>query len=273
LDEGDPVTDISNQEHAVPSRLGVEARYEDDVFTMELAPRPEVLHHGVVRASVLIFMVDAIAGITLDQDTSVWTLTTDLSFRMDPVPAPALVTATNTVLRQGRRSGTCAVDLTDQDGRLIASGAIGFAKVPRREGDPPKPQVSPQEAARLIRDRERLERPVREEAAIEVVDAAAGIVEVAVTPSLRNPAGTLQGAMVALIAESAAEELASIRLGRPAIVTELDLRYLAQTGNGPVRTSTRVIGNGAGAPIEIELRDVGADRLTTHVYARAVPVP
>ena len=66
-----------------------------------------------------------------------------------------------------------------------------------------------------------------------MLDPLAGALEMPVTPELRNPAGTLQGAMVALLAEAAAEELVSARFGLPAVVTELDLRYLAQTGDGP----------------------------------------
>ena len=52
-----------------------------------------------------------------------------------------------------------------------------------------------------------LDKPLREEAGVEVLDASAGVVG-EVVPELLNPAGTLQGAMVALVAEAAAEELA-----------------------------------------------------------------
>ena len=89
-----------------------------------------------------------------------------------------------------------------------------------------------------------------------------------VTPELRNPAGTLQGAMVALVAEAAAEELASARFDLPAVVTDLDLRYLAQTGAGPVQTRCCLLGDGPDAPIQVELFDRSSDRLTTLVYAR-----
>ena len=81
-----------------------------------------------------------------------------------------------------------------------------------------------------------------------MVDAATGVVEVDVAPHVRNPAGTLQGAMVALVAESAAEELVGHRNG-PAVVTEIDVRYLAQAPVGPVRTSCRVLGDAADAPV------------------------
>jgi acyl-coenzyme A thioesterase PaaI-like protein len=94
-----------------------------------------------------------------------------------------------------------------------------------------------------------------------------------VGPEVRNPAGTLQGAMVALLAESAAEDLVAARAGRPVVVTDLDLRYLAQAHEGPVRTSCRPLGSDACAPIEVRLIDTSNDRVTTLVYARAVPVP
>lgn len=43
--------------------------------------------------------------------------------------------------------------------------------------------------------------------------------------------------MVALVAESAAEDLIGSLAAKPVVVTELDIRYLAQANVGPVRTS------------------------------------
>ena len=106
-----------------------------------------------------------------------------------------------------------------------------------------------------------------------MLDATEGVLEMQVTPQLRNPAGTLQGAMVALFAEAAAEELAAARFGIPAVVTEMDLRYLAQTGDGPVRSKCTVLGEGADAPVQVELSDLSRERLTTLVYARSTTIP
>ena len=94
-----------------------------------------------------------------------------------------------------------------------------------------------------------------------------------VTPKLRNPAGTLQGAMVALFAEAAAEELASARFDLPAVVIELDLRYLARTGAGPVVSACTLLGDGPEAPMQVELSDRSSGRLTTLVYARTSIIP
>jgi acyl-coenzyme A thioesterase PaaI-like protein len=228
--------------------------------------------HGIVRCSVISFAVDAAAGIPFDDDPDVWMLTTDMSVRMRPVPAATRLDARTTLLRRGGRSVSCTVDVTSDEGELVATGAAGFARVRRRPDDPEKPIVTPAGAVRLFRNVPALTKPLREEAGIEVIDAADGVVEVLVTPQLQNPAGTLQGAMVALLAEVATEELASSRSDRPMVVTDIDLRYLARVSAGPVRTRARLLGDGPDAPVEVLLRDTSTDQVTTLVYTRAVPV-
>ena len=266
------MTDVLGDNVSVPARLGVIAEVHDGVLRLELRPRAEVLRHGAVRASVLSLMIDVVAGIVLDDDPDAWMLTSDMSVRMRPLPAPERVTTRTTILRRGRRSATAVVDLVTGEGQPVATGAIGFARVARRSTDPPKPSVPPERVTAIFDGSSLLTRPLREEAGIAVLDPMTGVVRMEVTPELRNPAGTLQGAMVALVAEAAAEELASARFGLPAVVTDLDLRYLAQTGAGPVQTRCRLLGSGPDAPIQVEIFDSSSDRLTTLVYARTAVI-
>jgi acyl-coenzyme A thioesterase PaaI-like protein len=267
------MTDVSEPGISLPGRLGVSARLDDGTLVLELIPTAGTLHHGIVRASVLAFVIDVVAGIPLDQDAGMWTLTSDMTVRMRPVPAPERIIATGTILRQGRRSATSRVDLVTDQGAPIATGAIGFARVPRRPGEPPKPTVPVGQTPGLFRNPPTLAGMLRQEAGIEVIDAEAGVVQVEVTPELRNPAGTLQGAMVALVAESAAEDLMAARSGAPFVVTDLDLRYLRRTEAGPVVTRSRLLGSGPEASVEIELVDTSTDQITTLVYAAGVSVP
>jgi acyl-coenzyme A thioesterase PaaI-like protein len=254
--------------------LGATAVVDERGLVVSSTPAAHELHHGILRLSVLTFLVDVSAGVTLDTDPDAWTFTTDLSLRMRPVPAPASVSATTTLLREGKRSAHGLVHVVDGDGAEVAAGAIGFAHVPRRPGDPPKPIVSPQVVADRFSDAERLTAPLRDEAGIVVLDAAAGVAEIAVTPDVCNPAGTLQGAMVALLAEAATEDLVSNRLGgAPVVVTDIDLRYLMQSGTGPVRSRCRPLGDAPDAPVEVQLVDAATDRVTTLAYTRAVPLP
>jgi acyl-coenzyme A thioesterase PaaI-like protein len=268
------MTDLPTNLTAVPSRLGSIALLDERGVVVEIDDiQPEVLHHGVLRLSVLSFLVDVSAGVALDTDDDSWAFTTDLSLRMPVRPAPAKVTATATILRQGRRSAHSLVEVVDEQQRLVAAGAIGFARVPRKPEDPPKPGVSPELMAERFRGRERLSSALRDEAGIVPIDPGRGVVEIAVRPEVCNPAGTLQGAMVALVAEAAAEDLIGWLAGEPAVVAELDIRYLAQAKVGPVRTQSRPLGNRPDDPVEVRLFDTATGRLTTLVYARALPVP
>jgi acyl-coenzyme A thioesterase PaaI-like protein len=268
------MTDLPTNLTAVPSRLGTTALVDERGLVVEIDDvQSELLRHGVIRLSVLAFIVDVSAGVTLDTDPGAWTFTTDLSLRMRAIPAPAKVTATTTILRRGRRSAHGLVEVIDGRQRVLTAGAIGFAHVPRKPDDPPKPIVSPAMLAERFTGRERLTRPLRDEAGIIAIDPARGVVEIAVRPEVCNPAGTLQGAMVALVAESAAEDLAGALARVPVVVTELDIRYLGQANVGPVRTESRLLGRRPDDPIEVRLIDVATGRLTTLVYARAVPAP
>jgi acyl-coenzyme A thioesterase PaaI-like protein len=267
------MTDLLDDNFNIPARLGVVAVIEDGEFRLALHPRPELLHHGALRASVVAFLIDVAAGVVLDEDPDAWLLTSDMSVRMRPLPVPAFLSTRTTIVRRGRRSATATVDLVSDEGAPLATGAIGFARVERRDSDPVKPPASPTRMATMFDGSRTLDRPLREEAGIVVLDPAAGVLEMQVTPELRNPAGTLQGAMVALFAEAAAEELAAARWGTPAVVTELDLRYLAQTGEGPVQSACTVLGDGPDAPIRVELSDRSNGRFTTLVYAHTSTIP
>jgi acyl-coenzyme A thioesterase PaaI-like protein len=259
--------------HSLPGRLGALARVQDGELVLDLEPFAELLHHGVVRASVLSYLVDCVAGIPLDSDPTAWTLTTDMTVRARPIPAPPKVIASFRPLREGKRSATGAVDLRTEQGEAVGTGAIGFTRVPRREGDPVKPDFTVADVVTHFGTAPNVDRPLRDAAGIEVLDAAAGAAQVELSDLLRNPAGTMQGAMVALLAEVAAEELSAARAGGPTFVTDLDLRYLTRTGAGPMRTRTEVVGDGPDAALVVELVDVSTDTVTTLVHARATTLP
>ncbi len=266
------MTDLFNDAASTPARLGVIAEVVDGEFRVRLHPRAEVLRHGALRASVISLMIDLVAGIVIDDDPDLWMLTTDMSVRMRPRPAPESVYTRCAILRRGGRSATAAVDLVTAQGEPVATGAIGFARVPRRQADQTKPTLSGGRVTTMFDGSNVLTRPLRDEACIAVLDPMMGAVEMPVTSRVRNPVGTLQGAMVALVAEAAAEEMVSTRFEIPAVVTDLDLRYLAQTADGPVHTRCSLLGDGPDAPIQVEIFDRSSDRLTTLVYARCAVI-
>ena len=104
------------------------------------------------------------------------------------------------------------------------------------------------------------------------IDPTAGVVEMAVRPEVCNPAGTIQGAMVALVAEAATEDLLE-STGQPVVVTDLDIRYLGQATVGPRAVALpRLRRRPPCPPVQVELIDLATDRITTLAYTRASPV-
>jgi acyl-coenzyme A thioesterase PaaI-like protein len=262
----------------IPARLGIESEWRDgELDHLRLEPYPEIVHHGVVHISVYALVADMMGGWVADQHSHHdWVFTTDLSVRAPILRVPDVITATGRGLRVGK--GTIATDVHVRDGAgagaVIAYSHAGFIRIGRRYGDDPKPDFQSAaerwSAARPARIAEPLVRAV----GIDVVDAACGEVAVELRDELRNPAGAMQGAMVALVGEVAAEELVAHHLGRPQVVTDLDVRYLAMGRIGPVRAQATLIGAPEHRSVHVELRDEGnQNRLMTAILARTADAP
>jgi acyl-coenzyme A thioesterase PaaI-like protein len=262
------MTDTPGALSSIPSRLNVSIT-ELDPLVLRIRPVPTTCRLGSIRTSVLSFVVDAVAGIGIDTDADAWQFTSDMAVRVRPMPAPTFIDARATVLRSGRRSVTCEVWMVDDAGAPVGHGVLGFAKIDRKPTDPPKDQLDVERMRAHWNAIEPIETDLAKAAGIRVVDADSGIVEVDSNPLLNNLAGVMQGAMVSLVAEVAAEEAASSRAGAPAYVSELDIRYLNQVRAGTVRTECTWLGDHADSPIRVALIDADTDRTLVHAVARA----
>ena len=268
------MTDLPVDGASIPSRLGASVSWDEGQLVGHLVPMPSTTVGAALRASVVAFLVDAAAGLLVDSDPEAWTFTSDLSLRLPAAPAPARLDAFTTVLRGGRRSVTADVALVDDTGSPWGWSTIGFTRLARRPDDPEKPIIDLREASAIWEQIPPLDEPLREAAGVRVLDASEGRVEIGLRPDLANPAGALQGAIVALLAEVAAEELATHDAGAPRMVTELDLRFLGQGRGGPVRTQAWCVGPPTDGVVRVELRDAGADdKLLTVALARTRPLP
>jgi acyl-coenzyme A thioesterase PaaI-like protein len=115
-----------------------------------------------------------------------------------------------------------------------------------------------------------LDVPIEDQAGITAV--APGVVEIEHRPSVGNGRGTLQGGMVALVAERACETLLASE-GAAHVVTSIDQRYLSPMRVGPVRATAQILRAHQGlAQLWVELEDVGTGHLMTHVVADAIPL-
>ena len=126
---------------ATYTRIGVELGRGEPV-NAGLAPRPELLRHGVIRPAALVLMIDMVAGVAAEGNVGTdWVFTTDLSCRLPRTDVPDRIVGTAGALRVGRGSVTNEV-LIEADGREFAYGQAGFIRLPRRHGDPAKPHLN-----------------------------------------------------------------------------------------------------------------------------------
>jgi acyl-coenzyme A thioesterase PaaI-like protein len=235
---------------------------------LRLAPYPPIGRNGSLRATIVAAAVDIVGSLyTREQAGSDILYTTDLAGRLPHAGMPSLLRTHARSLRSGRSGSTTAVELFASE-TLWAYGETSFARQPRPGDASPPPEGL---ALPPIFDVHPLERSLDEEVGVRIVAAGRGEVELELRPAVLNREGTLQGALVALLVESAAECLAESRLGTPQRIAELDLRYLSTAKVGPVRSRARFIGDPETGMIRVELFDAGrGDRSTASALLRAV---
>jgi len=224
--------------------------------------------------AAMVFLIDVVGGLTVDTDPNAWAFTSDLSIRLPEVVAPVQVDTCARVLRNGARSAICEMPLMVNDLEW-GSAIIGFSKVQRREGDPVKPPFTTNDAVTRM-PAVPLAESLREAAGFVSRDPHNGVVASFLRPELLNPAGAMQGAIVAGVIEAAAEDLADHVLGgpKPYVVYEMEVRYLAQNRVEPIVSAARFVGPPADGRIRVDLIDSdGTGRLTTSAVVRVAPAP
>ena len=103
---------------------------------------------------------------------------------------------------------------------------------------------------------------------IRIIDT--GVAEVDHRADVLNSSNSIQGGVLAFVAEVAAQSLATEYAGHTFVVDDLDVRYLRAARVGPARAEARVLQHSeTGATVEVETRDRGADNRTlSYVIAR-----
>lgn len=208
---------------------------------------------GGVRPSLLATVADVAGGTPACRATAPrLALTLDIAVRVVDQPPGDRVRVAARVLKVGRNTVATAVDMTDPaSGRPVALCHLTFMPSPR-----------PQDLAPALfggmRTDGSISVPLPELVGARV--PAPGMAEVDLCPYVVQGSGALQGGVVALLAELAAESLG----GGP--VVDLDTRYLSTVRVGPGRAVATDVGGGLR---RVEIRDAGAgDRLAAVATAR-----
>lgn len=211
---------------------------------------------GGVRPSLLATVADVVGGTPACRATAPrLALTLDIAVRVVAQPPGERVAVAAHVLKVGRNTVATAVDMTDPaTGALVALCHLTFMPSPR-----------PQDLAPALLGGMRTEGSISVPLP-ELVGArvpAPGVAEIEHRPYVVQGSGALQGGIVALLAEMAAESLGD------GPVVDLDTRYLSTVRVGPGRAVATDVGGGL---YRVEVRDTGAgDRLAAVATARVAP--
>lgn len=194
----------------------------------------------------------AAAGVAMRTIAPDWLATAELEIHAQE-PGPARVAVSEpTLLRSGRTTAVFEVNvkgyaseeaIATEAGIPLAQSTMTFVRITRPDmtSDLEHP-AEPTEPSRtdFALDGSGLRRPLLEELGLTVCDADRGSVEIPADDFAKNSFGSLQGGIVATLAQAACETATTARCGAPAIATDLSVHYLAQ-GRGPYRTSATLI--------------------------------
>jgi len=241
-------------------------RQGDDLSVAKGIVVPElcVPETDVVLTSVLLTWADVLAGPLATQSTLPRVcMTNDLTVRLFGRPPAGEVDLRAAVLKSGRTTTFTETWLCPAGG---GDDAAPFAVAHGTFVASPRPQdVIDLEMVVGNRGTRPLLSPLPERLGVRLVEP--GVAEVDRREDLLNPADTLQGGVVALVAEMAALSAA----GGGKIAHELDVRYLRATRVGPSRATARVV---SADLVEVRVVDAGADdRLAAVAVVRCGPIP
>jgi uncharacterized protein (TIGR00369 family) len=252
-------------EHHLLRDLALEVEHRaDGTSAAWLTVVPELLDDtGAVRAGVFATIVDMIGG-GLSAQTAApnWIATADLTLHLVGRATRGTVEAVARVLRAGRTTVVIEVSLRSVDGPL-GIATMTFSVLPRRDDNPVLNLTPAAPRTSLVLPGSGFRAPLLAELGVTVVDAAAGVVEVPVIDYSRNSMGALQGGIVALAIDVAAEQALRAACGTPVRVSDVQVTYLAFV-RGTLRTSTEVVAASPGfGTALVDVIDVDAETRRT----------
>ena len=219
---------------------------------------------GALPVGALVTLVDMVAGRTgMRAAPPQYPITSDIDLRVLATGDFERLSVTADLLRCGSRSVVLSSDVYGEGGEQrvrVAFALANFALFPPVDEYPMGDIAKKEDSIHFPDDTSALRAPLAEQLGLRTVDAATGVLEVAVVPYVMNPLAVLQGGVHAVLAEAAGETFVRSQRGGTPRVSGLSIRYLASGRTGPVRTTTRPLRTtDATTLLDIELRDLGQD--------------
>lgn len=204
---------------------------------------------GSLQIGAVATLIDVLGGaLTVRAVYPDWMATSSLSVHMARRPASDTIAAVGRVMRAGRTMAVVDVDILEEGvdpgerTDSVGTGMMTFSRLPRRKSNPTfEPDMEVSGTVDFAIEGSGLKRPYRDAAGLRVLDEAAGAVELALRPYVRNSLHALQGGMIAVLADAAGEMAARRAAARPMTTLDLSVQYLSQGKKGPFRTRARLV--------------------------------
>ena len=239
----------------------------DDAGTTLLQPiAPEIVDAaGRLRAGVAAMAADIVAGdAALRAVTPDWIATSGLSLQLGPLPSSGTLRLQTRLLRRGRTTAVIELDVDAIEAEAaVGRGTATFAVLPTRTDfqrqthwiDDPTPSVS------FGGDAPSFEKPLLEALGVRFEMNDPAIARIDMSDYVVNSLGAMQGGVVALLIDAAAERFARSLIGGDVRLAQLEIHYLKLGKVGPIRAQARCTGElaGGGRLLRVELRDEGRD--------------
>ena len=229
---------------------------------------------GAAGLGYLVALVDVnTAMVGLCASSPDWTATSDLMLHESAplVHGPTILESHLT--RAGSRLVVVSFDIYDGDGLTdmddltdpidlprVATGLVTFARVPAATSTASAtwdPLSTVGERRHLERDGDLPTEPLLARIGLTVVDAAEGVVELGNSPYVRNSRGRINGGVLGMVFQGAAEATVPGHVG-----SDLHIHYLASARVGPIRTHTVVVREADGHVVcRVQALDAGAEDL------------
>jgi acyl-coenzyme A thioesterase PaaI-like protein len=213
-------------------------------------------------AGVLLTFADVLIGLLASHQTAPRiSVTANLAVHMaGPLPEDGRLSLRGELSKVGRSMTVGETEVRSAaSGDLVAIAIGTFLASPR-----PQDVSSPFHWVRPAGRVETTAATLSDHVGLRVL--APGVTEIALRPDLTNATESLQGGLVALLGEIAAQTAASAGIGETAVVDSLDVHYLAAARIGPFRAAARLL---SPQLVRVEVRDPGrGDRIVAIVVAR-----
>ena len=220
---------------------------------------------GACSAGALAVLVDAVAGgAALRAAPDSWIATSDMRLHWMASAGAGELVARTQLLRSGRSSIVLEAEVHAAE-RLVAHATVAFSRIEAEGEYQQRPRGERLGRVEFGAASAGFSRPWAECMGARVLDAAAGAVELPLTPYVGNSLGGLQGGIAVALLDFAAEAAGTAELGCAAATRDLAVHFLAIGRKGPIHTrATKLRRGGDELLLRVESRDRGADdRLCT----------